>query len=178
MVKKVNDLENEVSNMENTEINDNSLLEDKICEIADKYKKEIDFYLNDATYDTFLNMLVADRDEIADLEKEVKMRIDNIKLEYGNKEGFKFYNTSISKIINSKIPLNSEFDESAKDSDFRIVKTEDAENSEYDIQCFCKHIGKATSWESIIKYPSFPSGSKTRTERTRIQYQIKKLKIK
>ena len=83
MVKKVNDLENDVSNVEN---NDNSFLEDKICEIADKCQKESDFYLNDTTYDIFISELVYsyNNDCVEDLEKEVKIRIDNIKLEHGN----------------------------------------------------------------------------------------------
>ena len=72
----------------NYELKIKDTLEDKICEIADKCQKESDFYLNDTTYDIFISELVYSYNNggLEDLEKEVKMCIDNLKLEYGNKK--------------------------------------------------------------------------------------------
>jgi len=97
----------------------------------------------------------------------------------------KYYPLKFGDIIKAGIPLDSTFDETAQSEDFRLVKNKifdewdgHVECIEYDIQCFCQHIGKEPMWESIIKYPKFVAGSKERTEYYKIQDKIKQLKPK
>lgn len=108
------------------------------------------------------------------------------------------YKTTAKIVLNADIPFNSTFDETLRDSDLRIVKTEyiDESNDEFtdydyeettgplgietdekwDIECFCTHLTDIEAkWESIIKYPKFAAGSKTRNNWHRIQSKIRKL---
>ena len=85
---------------------------------------------------------------------------------------------NFKKFLESNLPLNSCFDESLKEEDLRIVKeVNDEEKEFYDIECYCRRIGQETKWESIIERPTFVSGSKTRTEHSRIHHKIKNLII-
>lgn len=100
------------------------------------------------------------------------------------------------KEISGLIPLNSEFDDSLKASDLRLMKTifidesnEDHEDHlyhslvqqlssdiEYDLQCLTLRLTKdEPEWESIIAYPLHVYESKTRNKYYRIQGQLERL---
>jgi len=90
----------------------------------------------------------------------------------------KAFSVSFKEILESRIPLNSMFDDSARDEDFRVFRMMyyDKSGSEileiYDIQCYNMRIGdKAPYWESIIRY----SGYEKHHQIDLIQRKIKKL---
>jgi transcription elongation factor Elf1 len=57
-------------------------IESKICKLADKYQEEIDFKMNDTTYDIFLTRIIDETEDPEDLEEEIKGRLENLKIEY------------------------------------------------------------------------------------------------
>ena len=90
-------------------------------------------------------------------------------------EKIKIYETTARAVLDADIPYNSEFDETLRNEDVRIVKNEGV----WDIQCLTAHIAHPEpEWESIIAYPEFTSGAKMRTAFHRIQDKIKAIKDK
>ena len=104
----------------------------------------------------------------------------------------KIYKTTAKAVLESRIPFNSMFDETLRDEDLRITKTKciDESNDEYEdwdyidteikidykLECLTARLTRPDAeWESIIAYPRFASGSKTRNEFYRIQDQVKTL---
>lgn len=110
-------------------------------------------------------------------------------------EKTEYFKIMASAVLNSGLEFNSEFDDSLEDSDLRVSKTTFIDESddefidedfkeleheiEWDIECLTAHLGDSTpKWESIIKYPTYTSGSKMRIERNRIQREIENLNKK
>jgi len=90
----------------------------------------------------------------------------------------KYYPISYANIINSNIPLNSEFEFDDQDKysedDFRVMKTLYYDNAgnqineEYDLQCLCRRFPNSKpQWESIVRYRF--------GDREKIQRMIKRL---
>lgn len=109
-----------------------------------------------------------------------KNPIEYIEMEKMDKT--EYFSVKFQSILTSKIPLTSEFDDSAKDEDFRIVKTtiktdpDQFDEETFDIECLCGTIrDPEPKWKSIIAYPRFAAGSKERNAANKIQWKIEKL---
>lgn len=138
---------------------------DTIEEAVDSYINESDFFKdleeNEVDYikDQLINYIIECAEEWAEKRE-------------------KSFNCSFKQILESRILLNSKFDDSARDEDFRVLRIMYFDNlgSEileiYDLQCYNMRIeDEEPYWESIIRY----SGYEKPHQIEMIQNKIKKL---
>lgn len=122
----------------------------------DTIESAVDSYIEESDYFKDLSEEELDyiRDKLIDYIAECSP-------EWANKKE-KVFEVSFKDILESRIPLNSMFDDSARDEDFRVLRVRFYDNSGseileiYDLQCYNMRIGdKEPYWESIIRYSGY-----------------------
>ena len=104
--------------------------------------------------------------EDCDLDKDEKEYIQerliahiNKNAQYWAEKKDSFFKCSAEEIMKSKLPLTSGFDDSIRDSDFRVLRTKyydkvgNKTSESFDLQCYGMLLWDAEPyWESIIDY--------------------------